>query len=43
MNDIGDEELRRHFEALRDVDLAQTPSFATLSRPPMQRRRMHSD
>ena len=38
MSDIGDEELRRHFEALRDVDLAQTPSFATLSRPPMQRR-----
>ena len=34
MNDIGDEELRRHFEALRDADRAQMPSFAMLSRRP---------
>lgn len=35
MSDIGDDELRRHFEAMRDVDLAQLPSFATLSRRPI--------
>lgn len=34
MSDIGDEELRRHFQALRDVDLAATPSFAELARRP---------
>jgi hypothetical protein len=32
MSRIDDEELRRHFEALRDVDRARVPSFAELSR-----------
>ena len=34
MNDIGDEELRRHFEALRAADRARMPSFASLARRP---------
>jgi hypothetical protein len=34
MSDVGDDELRRHFAAMRDVDLAQLPSFAALSRRP---------
>ena len=32
MSRIDDEELRRHFQALRDVDRARVPSFAELSR-----------
>ena len=32
MSPIEDEELRRHFQALRDVDRARVPSFAELSR-----------
>jgi hypothetical protein len=32
VSDIGNEELQRHFEAMRDVDLAELPSFAELSR-----------
>lgn len=31
MSAIDDEELRRHFDALRDVDRARVPAFATLS------------
>lgn len=34
MNDIGDDELRRHFEALREADRARTPAFAMLARRP---------
>lgn len=34
MSAMNDEELRRHFEALRDADLARVPSFASLSRRP---------
>ena len=35
MSRIGDDELRRHFKAMRGVDLAQMPPFAELSRHPM--------
>lgn len=39
MNDIGDDELRRHFEALREADRARTPSFAMLARRPAREAR----
>jgi len=32
MSDIGEDELRRHFVAMRDADLAQVPAFAALAR-----------
>lgn len=35
MSDTSDEELRRHFAALRDIDLAKLPSFAALARRPI--------
>jgi hypothetical protein len=35
MSDIGDDELRRHFRALRDVELAHVPPFAELSLHPL--------
>lgn len=35
MSDFGDEELRRHFAALRDADLAQVPPFDALARRPI--------
>ena len=35
MSDIGDDELRRHFAAMRDADLAQVPAFAELARRPI--------
>jgi hypothetical protein len=31
MSAIGDDELREHFEALREVDLSRVPPFAELS------------
>lgn len=34
MSGVDDEELRRHFQAQRDVDLARVPSFAELTRRP---------
>jgi hypothetical protein len=34
VNDFGDEELRRHFEALRAADRARMPSFASLAHRP---------
>jgi hypothetical protein len=39
MSGMSDEELRRHFQALRERDLAQVPSFAELSRRPAAARR----
>lgn len=35
MSDIGDDELRRQFESMRDVDLARVPAFAELARRPI--------
>ena len=39
MNDIGDDELRRHFEALREADRTRMPSFAMLARRPAKESR----
>jgi hypothetical protein len=34
MSTMSDDELRRHFDALREADLARVPAFAELSRRP---------
>jgi hypothetical protein len=39
VNDIADDELRRHFEALREDDRARTPAFAMLARRPAKEAR----
>ena len=42
MSGIDDEALRRHFEALRETDLARVPPFDALSRRPASSDRMRS-